>query len=183
VAASDVDLTVARVRLGRRIGGAIPAVGADGSIALRGFRHPVLLLRHTGRKSSSSSSSSSRDVDDGDVGAAEAVSQAEAAARSSRALGVGVGRQERPGASGLSGRGGGEAARRAVVAAATSVATQAPVVGNDLSLNASVPGLVLTGPNAGSAKIPTATFFWLDDEATSPQKRGRKVDVIDCSYF
>lgn len=36
---------VARVKLGRRLGGQVPEVRGDGDIALRGFRHPVLVLR------------------------------------------------------------------------------------------------------------------------------------------
>lgn len=40
-----MDLVVARVKLGRRLGGQIPLVQGDGDIALTGFRHPVLVLR------------------------------------------------------------------------------------------------------------------------------------------
>jgi hypothetical protein len=38
-------LVVARVKLGRRLGGQVPEVRGDGDVALKGFRHPVLVLR------------------------------------------------------------------------------------------------------------------------------------------
>ena len=83
-AASSLDLTVARVRLGRKLGGLIPDVQSSGLISLKGFRHPQLLLRHGSIEKSPASIT---------------------------------------------------------------------VVGNDLALNASVPGLVLTGPNAGGKTV------------------------------
>ena len=44
-AAGQLDLVMARVRLGKKLNGVIPEVGSEGVISLRDARHPVLLLR------------------------------------------------------------------------------------------------------------------------------------------
>lgn len=44
-AAAHFDLTVARARLGRELGGSIPALGDQGILSLIDARHPVLVLR------------------------------------------------------------------------------------------------------------------------------------------
>lgn len=41
----QLDLVAARVKLGRRLGGVVPEVGAEGVVRAREARHPVLLLR------------------------------------------------------------------------------------------------------------------------------------------
>ena len=62
-----MDLVVARVKLGRRLGGQIPLVQGEGDIALTGFRHPVLVLR-SASKSSSSKGGNSRSGAEGATG-------------------------------------------------------------------------------------------------------------------
>lgn len=44
-AAGQLDLTMARLSLGKKLNGVIPQVGYDGIISLRDAKHPVLLLR------------------------------------------------------------------------------------------------------------------------------------------
>ncbi len=44
-AVSQIDLILARIRLGDKISGVIPEVGNDGVISLKNAKHPVLLLR------------------------------------------------------------------------------------------------------------------------------------------
>jgi hypothetical protein len=44
-AAADMDLVCARVRLGRLLDGQVPQVKEKGVVDLKGFRHPVLVLK------------------------------------------------------------------------------------------------------------------------------------------
>lgn len=179
--ASEIDLANARVRLGERIGGAIPDVLSDGAISLRGFRHPVLVLKQAAALSALAGTDARYDTGTITVGeeapalkeraisrewrdaaGSDGLSQEHGKELPSRLLGAANGARAERDASEWDGqRAAGQAgqgwALRAQPAAGRAVASQRPrnirapsdVMGNDLSLNATVPGLILTGPNAG----------------------------------
>jgi hypothetical protein len=128
-AAADIDMVFARARLGRRLGGTVPVVGEEGCIELRGFRHPVLVLKQQGIHAvpspTSSSSSSS--------GSMLSPMQQQEEER----VGVEGKGASRPWERWRQGTGADDKSARALPCAPG-------VVGNDLSLNSSMPGLVST---------------------------------------
>ena len=41
----QLDVTMARVKLGKRLEGVVPTVAEDGAVSVKEVRHPILLLR------------------------------------------------------------------------------------------------------------------------------------------
>lgn len=129
-AAAGIDLTCARFKLGQKLGGAIPYVCDDGVIDLEEFRHPALLLK-IGTVPAMTEVSQLRGGNAGNsIVSRRRRGLLEASATISKITNDFDGETKRDGPEKLH-----------------------EIVGNDLSLNTTVPGLVLTGPNAGGKTI------------------------------